>query len=433
MREVGMSLILEKIITINVILLILFLVWSPLASSKETTSFYPIASTGKKELNLLRGEHYLFVNASDDVDSFHLLFCFPPDYQYQVPIYLEIYNDSTAEILHYAIQDDSDGLNNLINFTIGPMHKDDLVLLHFSCWVVVKNHEFDDLPKKVSFPRKGELPVEVQPWLVSTEQVQVKSILIRHKARQLRGVSNNLLWYAQKVAPFIKYHRYGLFIVALKLGIFGAQDAVTTLLFNGENVGRSHLACALFRTYHIPSRVLLAHNDQGFWTQMHYMVEYYVPEYGWVLLDSTKGQTPYATRRQIINRICFPSDEKDTKKDYILPFMKGEERWLWFDTEKVSPYYVDCDEGSKSQMFYESTVTTDAFTVDYAFYLSQQVYRLYEQHLGKNLTGPDWLHFQTGLAYQLQALSQFVEEDDVDSYIYFMEQAYDEYREIIGL
>ena len=383
-----------------------------------------------KELYLLRGEHYLYLNASDSVNEFHLRFAFPPDYLYQVPTLLEIYNDTTADIRHYQIEDDTNEPNKVINFIIGPMHKDESVLLHFSCWVLVKNHEFEDLPNYVKFPKKRDLPEETKTWLTSTKVVQVHSILIKRKARQLHGFSNNLIRFAERVAPFIKKHRYPLFLIQLTLGIFFSQDALTTLLINGENVGRSHLACAFFRGYNVPARVLLAHNDQGFWTQMHYMVEYYCPGYGWILIDSTRGETPYATKRQIINRICFPEDEENTKADYIIPFMKGEERWLWIENENIYPYYVDCKTGSKSQMFYEGDIETDSFTADYAFLLTQLVFHQYEQYLGANLTGENLGHFQNATIFHNNAISAF-QHSNIQVYIDNMNLAYDEYLSII--
>ncbi|MCK5258222.1 MAG: transglutaminase domain-containing protein, partial [Thermoplasmatales archaeon] len=327
-------------------------------------------------------EHVLVLNAADDADTFNLRYVFPPDYQYQVPILLEILEDSTANILHYQIEDDVNEPNKVVNFTIGNMAKDESVLIHFSCWVLVKNHEYVDLSEYVKFPKKDELPEETKIWLSSTEVVQANSFLIMYKANQLKGDSDNLINFTSVIAPFIKEHRYLLFVLQLNLGIFFSQDAITTLLINGENVGRSHLACALLRSNNVPARVLLANNDQGFWTQMHYMLEYYCPGYGWILIDPTKGTTPYEPKRQVINRVCYPVDEDNTKTDYIFSLMKGEERWMWIDNENVYPYYVDCNEGSKSKMFSENEVTTDSFTADYTFLLTQLVFHQYEQCLG---------------------------------------------------
>ena len=380
---------------------------------------------------LLRVEHYLYVNASEDVGIFHIRYSFPPDYASQVPLMLDIHNDSSISMIqHYEIQDDVSSPNKIINFAIKPMMKNDSILLHFSCWVLVEDNDFSTLPLYVKIPRRYQLPVETKQWLVSTKQVQVHSVLIKLKARTLHGLNDNLIRYAKKISFFIKYHRYLLFVIQLKTGLLLSQDARTTLLMNGENVGRSHLACAFFRTYNIPARVLLANNDQGFWTQMHYMVEYYCPGYGWVLLDPTFGETPYATHHQIINRVCYPQDEQNTKQDYIFPFMKGEERWLWIDNDQVIPYYVDCNTGSKSQMFTETTVSADQTVISYAFTLTQIVFRDYQTYLGFNLTGENQGYFENATDYQKNAIFELTTYQDIDGYLHQMNLAYNEYLKI---
>jgi hypothetical protein len=387
-----------------------------------------------QELYLLRVEHYLYLNASEDVGVFHLRFSFPPEYRYQVPLLLELHNDTTpSAIIHYDIENDSLPPNKIINFTLNPMQKGDSILLHFSCWVLMINHDFSDLPPYVKIPKKYQLPEETTIWLVSTKQVQLQSILIRFKAMQLHGISDNLIRYAGRIAPFIKLHRYLFFVFGLNTGLLLSQDARTTLLINGENVGRSHLACAFFRIYHVPARVILVNNDQGFWTQMHYMVEYYCPGYGWVLVETTGGKTPYATHHQVINRICYPQDEEDTKKDYIFPFMKGEERWLWIDTNAVSPYYVDCIQGSKSQMFTESNLTTEQVTASYAFVLSEVVFNEYQKYLGSNLTDENQLHYSNATLYQKQAILALKQSQDIETYLLYFNMAYDEYQQIESL
>lgn len=425
---------LKKLLAIGIILLCSISIFSPvttLSQTPENTIIPSSAGIAEEELYLLRVEHYLYINASEDVGIFHIRFSFPPDYAYQVPLLLELHNDTTSlAIIHYGIENDTFPPNKIINFTLSPMKKDDSVLLHFSCWVLVRNHDFMDLPPYVKIPKKYQLPEETKGWLVSTTQVQLHSLLIRLKARQLHGLNDNLIRYADRIAPFIKYHRYVFFVFGLNTGLLLSQDARTTLLINGENVGRSHLACAFFRIYHVPARVLLVNNDQGFWTQMHYMVEYYCPGYGWVLLETTGGKTPYATYHQVINRVCYPQDEKDTKKDYIFPFMKGEERWLWIDTDNVDPYYVDCDRGSKSQMFTESKVSTEQVTASYAFVLSQMVFHQYQEYLGMNLTDEDQLHYTNAILYQKQAIFALKQSQDIDQYLMSLNMAYTEYQEI---
>ena len=404
-----------------ILLIILFLVFPINAISNPPS---------KKDIYLLRVEHYLELAANDNVDIFHVRYVFPPDYGYQIPIVMEIFNDTTAGLLNYRIEKDFCEPNRVVNFTIAGMHQGEHKLLHFTIWVLVENFEFKDIPRDTPFPKKSDLPDDTLEWLQPTKVVQSRSPFILLKARQLRMGNDYIFGYAENVSHFIKYHRFLLFLLELKLGLLLSQDAVTTLFINGENVGRSHLACALFRSQNIPARVLLANNDQGFWTQMHYMVEYYIPNYGWVLLDSTKGETPYATKRQVINRICSIEDERDTKRDYIFPFMTGEERWIWLDTDKVQPYYVDCRTGSKSQMFQESKVSIDTITADYTILRTKTVFHAYEYFLGRNLDTENAMHLNKAVDYQRQAVHILAEDNDFYQYTYFMDKAYNEYLEI---
>jgi transglutaminase-like putative cysteine protease len=385
----------------------------------------------KKDYFLLRVEHYLELEAFGQTDSFSVKYVFPPEYGYQVPIVLELCNDTSANIINYRIEKDIYEPNRIVNFTLSSMQEGQHVLLHFTIWVLVEDHDFSDIPEDTNMPQsRNDIPEDTWHWLSSSEMVQSKRIRIRTSANKLEGQHDNVLSYAQNVSNFILKHRYALFLLQLWTRTFFKQDALTTLRLNGENVGRSHLACALFRNKNIPARVILANNDQGFWTQMHYMVEYYHPTYGWVLLDSTKGETPYPTHTQIINRICSIDDEEDTKTDYIYRFMKGEERWIWIDTDQVRPYYVDCDQGSKSQMFTEAEMELSSFAGDYTFFRTQNVYAQYEKFLGADLSISNKNHVNNAITFQKQACYQLIQTQDIDEYIFFIEKAYDEYKAI---
>jgi hypothetical protein len=425
---------LRKIITVNIILLFCLIIINPIFSCEYNSNKirpFNLININDKEIDLLRVEHYLYLDAYDNTDIFNVKYAFPPDYQYQTPVLLEILEDSTASIISYKIEDCLNNPNKIVNFTIAPMNIGERVLIHFICWVIVKNHTFNDMPYYTKIPSKYDLPEDTLIWLSSSEVVQSKSLIIRYRANQLRGNGDNLINFAKNISIFIKEHRSILFFIQYKLGIFFSQDAKTTLFIGGENIGRSHLACALLRSNNIPSRVLLVNNDQGFWTQMHYMIEYYCPGYGWILMDSTEGKTPYDTKRQVINRICYPEDEDDTKVDYIFPLMKGEERWIWIDSENVFPYYVDCNEGSKSQMFTESEIINDWFTIDYSFFRTKTVFNQYEKYLSIELSVENQEYLDNAIFYQRKAVYELAENDDLFEYIYYLDKSYDEYKKII--
>jgi len=420
--------------TVAMILVVLFvaLAISPITSSmkKPTVENSLTEYLGEeKELDLLRGEHILVLKAEDDTSSFNVRYAFPPSYQYQVPIFFELLENTTAPILKYSIDNDTDGLNKVVNFTIGSMNKDENVTLHFNYWVLVKNNNYSDYPKYVKIPKKNELPDDAKQWLVSTKVVQTKNILIKLRAILLRGFNDNLIRLADKTAFFVKYHRYLSFLAQVNIPIWFSQDAVTTLLISADCVGRANLGCALFRANNVPARVLLVNPPYKFWTQMNYILEYFCPGYGWVIVDAS-GKTPYEPKNQIVNRICFPDDENDTHRDYIFKTMTGEENWLWIDNENVLPYYVDCKEGSKSKMFVESEMFTGDNNVTTAFSLTEDVFDLYQQYLNLDLNGKNLEHYENATSYQIKAIHELQESEIPDEYIYFMNKANEEYGEI---
>ncbi|MBU0497188.1 MAG: transglutaminase-like domain-containing protein [Candidatus Thermoplasmatota archaeon] len=418
--------------TKTIFLLIIILAATIIGTIPSIAEAPPIEPTPvTTDLHLLRVEHYLYLRATATTTKTTLLFSFPPDYTHQAPLFLEFFNDTSTKLLHYYLQPDTLEPNILLNCTLAPLDKNETILLHFNCWVLIKSHNYEDLPLYVKIPQKPtELPQCTQKWLQPTKVIQVNNILIQHKARQIQRLTTNILTLADRIAWFIKNHRYSLFVLQLNLDIFFNQDAVTTLLINGDNVGRSHLACALFRANTIPARVILALGDQPFWTQMHYIMEYYVPGYGWVIIDTTRAHNLHQPYRQIILRICHPEDEQDTKTDYIFPLMKSEERWLWLNTTYIEPYYVDCDTGSKSRMFSESITTTDPFTADYAHFLTRFAFHYYETYLGTNLSETNLEHYYNATTLQYNALKTLQNHQNVYEYIILINNAIKEYQKI---
>ena len=110
--------------------------------------------------------------------------------------------------------------------------------------------------------------------------------------------------------------------------------------------------------------------------------------------------------------------------------MKGEERWLWIEDEHVAPYYLDCDNGSKSQMFSEAVTSTDELTTDYAFVLTQVVFSYYQRYLGVDLIGDDLHHYQNATQNQTYAMQTLIQSQDINPYIHHMDIALEEFQQI---
>lgn len=424
---------LKKVFVICVINIFLVLALSPTISCIKVNNFDKVNSLNSEEaeLDLLRGEHYFYIDAIENVNSFNIRYSFPAEYGYQVPIVMEIINDTTANILNYNIENDTDGLNKLVNFTIGPMEKNSRVLIHFNYWVLVKNNDYSDFPKYVKIPKVKDLPPETTKWLSSTKVVQKNRILIRLKARELKILTRNLLKLAFRIAKFCRWHRYLFFLLQYTFGTYRSQDAFSTLFRNGECPGRSNLGVALFRANKIPARVILANANYPFWYEMHYATEYYCPGYGWILTEVHGGVTPYEPKKQIVLRICFPEDENDTQTDFLFPKMKGLERWFWIDNQNIKPYYaIDFINGSKTRSLIENDVFTDITSGEEAYTITKEVFHKYQFFQGLNLTNENKMHFENATSFQFEAINE-IKISNVTQYISSINKAIEEYNEIV--
>jgi hypothetical protein len=311
------------------------------------------------------------------------------------------------------------------------MSKNELKCLHFNYWVLVKNYNYSDVPKDLPIPKINKLPSETKKWLSSTDIVQKNNIRINLRAKFMKLSIDNILDYAKKIAKFTKSHRYLFYLIQYRFGLYGPQDAITTLKRNGECPGRSHLGCALFRTVNIPARVILACPNYKFWYEMHYMVEYFSGEkYGWILTEVHQGKTPYEPKNQIILRICYPEDENNSQADFLYPKMTCLERWFWIDNEDIKPYYKDLKEGSKTRMIHENEIITEKIPGEYAMNITKEVYYKYENYLAKNLTGQNLNHFQNAVKYQMKAIELLKDSIDAYGYIYWMNEANKKYDNI---
>jgi len=428
----------KKTLTLSVILL-LFCASLPVLGNAEYIKInsYEVETCGiDQNLTLLRGEHYLYFKAIKNVSSsFNIKYVFPAEYNYQYPIYLEILNDTNMDIANYKIENDTNELNKIVNFTINSMNNSGEKLIHFNCWVLVKNYDYENLPGFVEIPDENMLPEEVKKWLKPSEVVQSDNLLLRLKAKQLKlFTNNNLLKLAEKIAKFCRQHRYILFLLQYYLqGIIGyrSQDALTTLFINGECPGRSHLGCALFRANQVPARVLLAMPARyDFWFEMHYMTEYYCPGFNWIPTEVHKGVTPYPPQNQIVLRVCYPIDENNTQTDFLFDKMKGLERWIWINNENVTPYYKDLKEGSKIRAYLENSVTVDLNVANDTIGLTHEVFNKYQYYLSRELEEENLYHFKNATGYIMQAINELDNSDDSFGYIYYLNKANDEFNQI---
>lgn len=361
---------------------------------------------------LLCGEFKYQLEALADIDSFNFTCAVPCKYEDQVPIFFEICNDTTANITKYEMFSQEDP-NNVVNFTIGSMRKDEKVLIHLKYWLLVKNKYYDDLPNYVEIPGMEELPNYTKTWLTSTAAIQANNSEIIEKAELLRNNNSNLVEVAQNISEFLSNVPY-------TSGI--PQDALSTLYYGGVCTGHANLGTALFRANGVPAKNLIVIPTGGIWLQWHFISEYYCPNYGWVWVETSLGQTPFEPKNNIVIRVNYPEDENEAGINY-----GGVEQIYWVPTDNVSVSYGNPSEDSYTKALIETEIFTSSENANNSFLIALEVYSFYMKYIGKELSSEGMQHFENALNAQRNALER-LRECDINGYTEYMNIAYAEYN-----
>lgn len=412
-------------------MILLFL--GSISQAAITSGSIHVASDTEQELDLLHGEVLFYIEPLDNLNEpFNITLAVPPNYGNQAPILIDIRDDTTADIISYKIVNDTNQPNKVIKFEIGSIGNEEKPSLHFDFWVLVKNEDYSDLPSYVRIPKKSELPEETKTWLVSTKAIQSDNILIKCKARQLRRFTfGNLEKLADKIVFFTKTHRYHRPFMSL-FHMCG-HDALSCFLLTGTCTGNANLGTALFRANGVPAKDLIVMQCSDRWIFMHYICEYYCPEFGWILAETSfvfdphQLNNPYQPKNNIILRINYPEDENEAGNMYSKDGNGGGgEQWYWMP-KTVYPHMNFVDSGTRACI--EKELMTDDQNANLAFNLTQDVYELHTRYIGIDLTGDNMTHFDNAILAQQNAIQCFT-QSDVTGYYDNMTIAYDEYLNI---
>ena len=411
----------------------------------------------KKELFILYGETYLKIRTENQIDKSNITYSIPLDYEGQVPIFLEIKNATSSKVIDYQIIDDINPPNKLIKFILEPLNKNEKITIHFSYWILIKNKRYKGILKDIKIPKENELPEFSKNWLVSTKAIQSDNFFIKIKAKSLRGFNNNLLNLAKRIFFSVCYHRPILSATRdfLEKKPFlrkkflpkrywtGLMDAVSGLFFGGLCATKANLEVALLRANCVPSRILIVnpihyYSKKVNWIDaLHYIVEFYVPDHGWVRAMS--GRVPYQPKNDIVLRVVYPEDEDIAGNG--LSFYGGMEPWYWFSNENVKLDFPD-------ELFklYKKTegigipITTgeninnfkiESELADQVIKITQDNWIQFVKYFGKKLDSKNLKHYNEAIQFQKKAIRDLTNKD-IDNYIQNMKLTTDLFRKILN-
>jgi hypothetical protein len=214
-------------------------------------------------------------------------------------------------------------------------------MLIWTSLVLAGPRSFADIPRHAPIPTQW--PEEVRPWLASTRCVEAGDERIRAAAQEIRGQD-------QSVIGVIKLTLDGLGgIYARQHGNCTELDAVQALDRKGSCTSSANLAAALLRANGIPARILAGYATWYGAHQTHYIVEAWVPDYGWFPFEPTLLQGCWDPWRQIEVAIVPPEFEN---RSQLRPGAFGGVPYLSLTEIRGDEHYVvrgmvdstrDCD------------------------------------------------------------------------------------------
>jgi len=341
-------------------------------------------------------------------DTYEVYFHIPVPFNEQIPILIEV---ESPELIDYRFLH----LNPPNVIIAARMNQAPSAPLNWTAWVFVRENTYSDLPSFVPLPSLEQLPDSVKKWLVATDCAQINDVLVQQTADSICDTTTNLMKLADDICDFcqqipgqLPHYPY-------------AFDAVYTLKWGNSCTGHAHAGAALFRANGIPARTLLNIPTWFGFCDMHWIIDYYVPAYGWVRMETVLGQNPCLPETEVVTFACNPEDE-------FPMFFPCAIDGCWHTSDPVFGMWQP-DWGGAHRAYNILTIPGSTEEIEYAHSLTDSVFNYYSNYFGINLTLAQQSLLETALDYQASALVN-IQAGNLGGYIEDMQQALNNYKNI---
>ncbi|GEM_PF-2216942 len=168
--------------------------------------------------------------------------------------------------------------------------------------VLVGPHEKSPIPEGVSLPLK-DVPAGPGRWLASTWCAGWKDEAVGKVAKEILEAAPT----ADRAIPETLARMKTIFQKADKT--FRDLTASSALTRDGSCTSCANLGASLLRGLGIPARIVAGYPTWSGPLQTHYVVEYWLPEAGWRVMESTRCADDRPGWEQIEVAVVLPEDE----------------------------------------------------------------------------------------------------------------------------
>lgn len=269
------------------------------------------AASGQPSPGLFEARGAYKLTASGRVAQPTILIPLPISYREQVPLTYTLFTKPADKLARARVYRDQP-TNCVADVVLKTLEAGDVLELQWASIVLCGPRSFDDVPKQAALPEQW--PKNARPWLRSTRCVQADDERITTVAHEIRGDDADVLEIID--ATLARTRK----IYADQKGRCSNLDAVQALDKQGSCTSCANLVAALLRANNIPARILAGYPTGGAPLQTHYIVEAYVPDYGWYPIESTILRAPWAPYQQVEVAIVPPEYEDRSEHR---PFVAG--------------------------------------------------------------------------------------------------------------
>ncbi len=391
--------------------------------SQNPPQNFPTPPSGKKEL-VKKGENSLSypnitpvltmgyfkgvysVQANDDISSVKLYMHVPVIHRQTTPVFFRLLESSpSGKILDYkTIPKGND--NWVAEVTVGQLFPGGYIVIPWECWTLKKNNSYSDMPDYLDKDSLSGLDDSLEQYLKSSEYIQSDDSKIKAKAEQLGGSEQNIIEMVNSIINFtgttITYKSYGL------------QDALSTLQ-RGYAVctGKANLAVALLRALGIPARVLMV-------AFTHYIIECYLPDYGWIRGETTQAVFPQPVENNTVMMACTQKEENYSGYGGVMCY--------WGTSDIRVSYDIEYSKSESNEMTYQIN-TGDFLILNQAVQNTKDIWHKYNTYLNFQRSPQQDDLFAQALSHQEQAVSYFG-KNNIQSYLDEIKLAREKYEQI---
>lgn len=270
------------------------------------------------------------VTALEDLPEINFLFYAPIITENSLPVFVRLstepqFNSHAAGFQYLYVKGD----NRILRFTLKDCVKNVKNYIAVEFFTLKKVSYYEDMPKTVLLSDYSYLSEDLRYYTQPSLSIQSDAPLLIDKAYKIlyeSWTSGNVINILKKIMSFTGNE------VDFETRP-GGQIALVTLNNNsGVCTGKANLAVGLCRALGIPARVLHV-------LASHFIIEIWIPNYGWVRGEPTKGIFPETRHIWTPAWIVDIDDE-----NYAGEYTNGVVTYIGFEGNVNARWYVEYEE-----------------------------------------------------------------------------------------